>query len=219
MKSFKTPKGTELPFLNLHGQDYLKVPHRVLWFREDNTLWGIETEVINLNERIAVFKTTIKDKDGRVIATGHGSETAQGYKDYVEKAETVSVGRALGFAGFGTQFALELIDEGKLSDSPIESKKMNERRVFSENKGTLNQVTVPKVSEKQINRLHAIRKKADWSEHDLIVYLKKIGLTKPEDLNSVQYNHLCNQMEQYPKERSLAPDGARDFDKHLKSLS
>ena len=44
-KTFKTPKGTELPLLDLRGKDYLMVAHRLVWFREEHSDWTIETEV------------------------------------------------------------------------------------------------------------------------------------------------------------------------------
>ena len=47
-------------------------------------------------------------------------ETARGFPDYVEKAETGAIGRALGVLGYGTQFAPEF-DEGteRIVDSPM----------------------------------------------------------------------------------------------------
>src|SRR3546814_7260726 len=44
-------------------------------------------------------------------ATGYGSETPKDFGDYIEKAETKAIGRALGALGFGTQFTDDF-DEG-----------------------------------------------------------------------------------------------------------
>ena len=60
------------------------------------------------------IKTIIYDENDRVIATGYASEklTGDAKKDYINKTsmiencETSSVGRALGFAGFGVDTAV-----------------------------------------------------------------------------------------------------------------
>jgi hypothetical protein len=56
----------------------------------------------------AVFKACIKDEAGRVISTGTGNESSSGWPDFIDKAETSAVGRALAFFCFGTQFAPEI---------------------------------------------------------------------------------------------------------------
>jgi hypothetical protein len=117
-KTFKTPKGTELPFLNLKGKDYLQVQHRLIWFREEKPDWGIATEFLQLTENVAIARATITDPQGRVIAQGTKAETPESFAGgYIEKAESGSIGRALAFIGYGTQFAQELDDE-QIVDSP-----------------------------------------------------------------------------------------------------
>lgn len=122
MKTFKTPKGTELPLRNMHGKDYLDVQYRVLWMREDHPDWGIETHYLELNENSAIAKATIRDGQGRILAQGTKTETPSGFADFVEKAETGSVGRALALCGYGTQFAQELEEGERIVDSPREPK-------------------------------------------------------------------------------------------------
>lgn len=55
------------------------------------------------------------------------------------------------------------------------------------------------LSQKQLSRLFAISKKAGWSEQDVRDYLKAMGLTSTKELNTVQYEHFCKKMEQFPK--------------------
>lgn len=118
-KTFKTPKGTELQLLNLKGKDYLPVQQRVIWFREERPEWGVETEFLQLSENVAIAKATIRDDKGRIIAQGTKSETPSGFPDYIEKAESSAIGRALALIGFGTQFCADELDEGdRLADSP-----------------------------------------------------------------------------------------------------
>lgn len=120
MKTFKTPKGTELPLRDFRGKDYLDVQYRVLWMREEHADWGIETEFLQLGADIAIAKATIKDSLGKVLAQGTKTETPAGFADFVEKSETGAVGRALALCGYGTQFAQELEEGERVVDSPRE---------------------------------------------------------------------------------------------------
>jgi len=122
MKTFKTASGTELPLSNLKGKDYLEVKYRLVWFREDHPTWRIETEPVSLTDSAAVFKAIIRDDAGNIRATAHKSETAQGFGDFIEKAETGAIGRALALVGFGTQFAPEMEEGERIVDSPVEPK-------------------------------------------------------------------------------------------------
>jgi len=111
--------------MKLKGKDYLQVAWRLVWFRDVDDGhghdYGIKTELIEHGEDWAVFKCTITDETGRVISTGHGSESAKDFGDYLEKAETKAVGRALAMLGFGTQFAADELDEGeRIVDSPVD---------------------------------------------------------------------------------------------------
>src|SRR5579859_1362908 len=128
------------------SKDYLPVQWRLVWFREKFPHGTIETELVHLDldrdteeeafvwnsekrrsEKVmkhakgaAVFKATVKDGMGG-IATGIGSETAASFPDYIEKAETKSVGRALAALGFGTQFAGDEFNEShRIVDSPVD---------------------------------------------------------------------------------------------------
>ena len=109
--------------MQLKGKDYLQVAWRLVWFRDADSghpLWGLSTELMEHGEDWAVFKATVTDEAGRVLSTGHGSESKRDFGDYLEKAETKSVGRALAMLGFGTQFAADELDEGeRIVDSPI----------------------------------------------------------------------------------------------------
>jgi hypothetical protein len=118
MKTFKTTKGTELPMLDLRGKPYLQVAHRLVWFREDHPDWTIETE-ITPKDKACLAKATIMDQTGRVIATAHKVEDIAGFNDYIEKAETGSIGRALALCGYGTQFAPDLDEGSRIVDSPV----------------------------------------------------------------------------------------------------
>lgn len=119
MATFKTKAGTELPLLNLKGKDYLQAAHRIQWFREEKPEWTIETDCVTTSPDASIFKATIKNELGRIIATAHKSETVKGFADHMEKAETGAISRALALCGYGTQFAQELDEGERLADSPL----------------------------------------------------------------------------------------------------
>lgn len=113
--------------INLRGKDYLEVKHRLEWFRDVHPAGSIVTEMLSVDP--LVFKSTVIDADGRILATGHGSANAGGKSVVwsgreVEKAETAAQGRALAAAGFGTQFTDDFNDaeNDHLADSPQERK-------------------------------------------------------------------------------------------------
>jgi len=127
------------------SKDYLPVQWRLVWFRslcpqgtidteevevdldremeEEAYVWNSEKrrseKVIKRAKGYARFKATITDgKGGR--ATGTKSESCASFSDYIEKAETGAIGRALAALGYGTQFAPELNEEHRIVDSPVE---------------------------------------------------------------------------------------------------
>ncbi len=94
---------------------YLDVKHRIKWLRDVCPDSIMETEHIELSDQRAVFRATVikVDGSGREVgtATGYGSETPGDFGDYIEKAETKSLGRALTALGYGAHF---------LVDSPVD---------------------------------------------------------------------------------------------------
>ncbi len=104
------------------GKYYLPAAYRIVWFRDEYPDWTIETELVEGGQEagFATVKATVRNEEGRVIATGHKTETRQDFPaGWVEKSETGACARALSLAGFGTQFSPELDDEGyRPADSP-----------------------------------------------------------------------------------------------------
>lgn len=107
----------------LKGKDYLQVAWRLVWFREEHPDWAIVTSILESDVDHAIFRAVICDENGVQKCTGHGSESKRDFGDYLEKAETKAVGRALAMLGYGTQFTATELDEGeRIVDSPVSRK-------------------------------------------------------------------------------------------------
>ncbi len=91
----------------LKGKLYLETKYRIAWFRQDHPKGCIATEIVSLDP--VLVKATITSNDNLVLATAHAGAVDKGNAVWsgknVEKAETAAIGRALGHAGYGTQFA------------------------------------------------------------------------------------------------------------------
>src|SRR6266581_5264997 len=135
-----------IPIKNRGGKDadYLPVQWRLVWFRDACPEGTIETQatfldfdreteaeswkwdevqrksvkVVKHAKGAAVFFARVTDGKGG-SATGTKSETAASFPDFIEKAETGAIGRALAALGYGTQFAPELDEEHRIVDSPV----------------------------------------------------------------------------------------------------
>lgn len=103
------------------GKDYLEVKWRLVWLRSEHPDASIETELVTHSNGEAIFRALVSIPGGG-SATGWGSEDAQGFGDYIEKAETKAIGRALAALGFGTQFCADFdfgAATGRVVDSPV----------------------------------------------------------------------------------------------------
>ena len=117
--------------IDLNGKEYLPVAARVKWFRTVHPNGSIETRevCVDLDRPFpkgggkvfgyARFHAIVRDADGRLLGEGTKTETAANFFDYVEKAETGAIGRALAASGYGTELDTDL-DEGRVVDAPRE---------------------------------------------------------------------------------------------------
>lgn len=114
--------------IDLQGRKYLPVAWRLYWLRQVQPEAVIETEALTLTADLAVFKATVRLPSG-ASATGHGTETPKDFRDFCEKAETKSLGRALAALGFGTQFAMSDFDDvGAIADAPQDTRRPQPER-------------------------------------------------------------------------------------------
>ena len=128
-------------FINLKGKAYLPARRRIQWMRglpDPHPDWTIDTEIVRhevgkltkpgpvgvgrVESGYAVVRANVFDAEGRLIATGLKSEYSENFTDYLEKAETGAIARALAVAGYGTESALDLdegVEEGRIADAPV----------------------------------------------------------------------------------------------------
>ena len=105
----------------INGAEYLEVKWRLVWLRESHPDATIATELHHADERQAIFKATVTIPGGG-SATGWGSESPGDFRDFLEKAETKALGRALAALGYGTQFCPDFdfgADQQRVVDSPV----------------------------------------------------------------------------------------------------
>lgn len=104
--------------------DYLEVKWRLLWLRTEHPEAAIETEIVSHGDEMAVFRARVTIPGGG-SSTGWGHETAADFGDYLEKAETKALGRALAALGFGTQFCEDFDfaqgDCQRVVDAPVDA--------------------------------------------------------------------------------------------------
>jgi hypothetical protein len=118
----------ELPGRGRNGPTlYLPVAARIAWFRAEHPDGIMAVHHIELTDQRAVFKARVgypathTEQAGDYLASaeGYGSETPGDFKDYIEKAGTKALGRALAALGYGTLQAGDELDEGaRIVDTP-----------------------------------------------------------------------------------------------------
>ena len=132
--TFGRPRADD--FITVRGGGlYLTARRRIVWMRGEPVAhpdWTIDTyaEEIERGEYKAGrvtggyvrMRANVLDETGRLIATGTKTEYGERFTDFVEKAETGAIARALAVAGYGTEAALDL-DEGtendRIADAPV----------------------------------------------------------------------------------------------------
>jgi hypothetical protein len=105
--------------ITLKGKEYLEVKWRLVWFRQDHPDGQIDTHLVEHEaDHHAIVHAHIRTPDGG-SATGMKREDKQHFGDYLEKAETGAIGRALAGLGYGTQFAPEMDNDSM--DDPVDA--------------------------------------------------------------------------------------------------
>lgn len=115
MGKAKEQKRESLRTIDIQGKPYVMVHDRISHFREQHPDHALISEIIANGDNHVIFKASIVDKDGKVLATGHAMEKAGSTfinkTSHVENAETSAWGRALANFGIGIDESIASADE------------------------------------------------------------------------------------------------------------
>jgi len=134
----------------------------------------------------ARFRAVVTDgKGGR--ATGTKSENAASFPDYIEKAETGAVGRALAMLGYGTQFTGdELSEEHRIVDAPVE--RANAFQYVSNGNGSrTNGASAATASSQALDEKQAATPATEQQLASLRKLCQHLGRPEPEDQGKMSY--------------------------------
>ena len=180
--------------VNINGKgEYLEVKWRLVWLRSAHPDAVIETELFRLEEFDAVFKARVSIPGGG-SATGWGSESANDFRDFIEKAETKSIGRALAALGFGTQFCHDHdfgATDGRIVDTPVNIREGRPRRAASNGFGghgggdqaAQAPAATQRATERQVKFIHAIAREAGLDELELAEWSQELYGMGIDELN------------------------------------
>jgi hypothetical protein len=176
-----------------------RVGGRLRLAHENNGTLSIQSEVVRLEETYAVVKATATTDKGSFC--GYGTASAQRDQrladSLLELAETRSIARALRFAGFGVEYTgaeevshvipEEPERERTVSKPPIQAVPDAESSCKPETKPstrTTNAATVNngRATQAQCRALHALVRKAKYTDEDLAGMLSPLNASRFEDL-------------------------------------
>jgi hypothetical protein len=187
------------------GRDYLEVKWRLVWFQDIHPSGSIVTELVQHQNSTAVFRASVSwdTGDGIATRTGYGMESSDNFGDYLEKAETKAIGRALGAAGFGTQFCDDFAfgaDQQRVVDSPTnirsgrtQARQTTETRRYAHAADNAPQdapqAATGSVSPKQEGLIRHLISELEWTREDVESFLsatygaKRIGELGRQDVS------------------------------------
>lgn len=150
----------------VNGAEYLEVKWRLVWVRDRHPDATIETELMSHEQNTAVFHARVSIPGGGV-ATGWGSESAGDFRDYLEKAETKALGRALAALGFGTQFCPDFefgAAAGRVVDAPVKVSRFIHSEVDAERAAQPAASAAPEqaATQRQLRYLQAVAREAGF---------------------------------------------------------
>ncbi len=165
---------------------YASVNERVLAYRKVYPDRAIITEIQEITENSVRIKAVIYNEEDKILATGHASETKEGFINkvsMVENCETSAVGRALGFAGFG-------IDGGIASEQEIEKAeayKLANKKIEIYDKMYISEIDAISTVKGAIGDL---MRKQGVVKHELEIAVRNQTWCELEDLNYQQLGML-----------------------------
>jgi hypothetical protein len=202
-----TPFDPSRYLTKVSGSDYLEVKWRLLWLRTEHPNASIETEMTTLDGQMAVFRARVSIPEGG-SATGWGSEQYGDFRDYIEKAETKALGRALAALGFGTQFCSDYdfgANENRVVDSPINFQTQADLRRNGD-EGPANRSAQPATS-KQLQFISSIARELNLNDESLHLEAQASFGSEIADLTRRDASVLIERLQQR-RQQSSRPIGA-----------
>ncbi|MFC1834468.1 hypothetical protein ACFL2Q_07005 [Thermodesulfobacteriota bacterium] len=175
----------ELVTRRMNGQTrvFPVVGGRLRLAHEENDSLTLATEMVSWDGQYAVFRCSAETKKGRFV--GYGTANAQRdtrlAESLIELAETRSIARALRFAGYGMEFT-SLEEVMHVPDT------VNQQSELVDCGGNGNGKSKPqpcgngRATQAQIRALHALTKKAGYSDEDLQSLLGPLSAASFTDL-------------------------------------
>jgi hypothetical protein len=158
---------------------------------DENEKLSIQSEIIRLESDMVVAKATVEMDKGQYSGTG----TASAQRDsrladsLVELAETRAIARALRFGGFGVEYcSAEEVSHVSDTEPSSTANKSNEVAGGGETGKGANQklaqrcANYGKATTAQVRALHALTKKARYSEEDIDRMLSPLNATTFQEL-------------------------------------
>lgn len=159
------------------SSDYLEVKWRLVWLRQVHPDASVETELVGHSDHMAVFKARVSIPGGG-SATGFGSEGMDDFREYIEKAETKAIGRALAALGFGTQFCPDFdfgSSSGSVVDSPIDFASTRGRRLTSSGNASERSSNAPQAATpRQIKFIQSIARERGIDDDQLKAEIEQL---------------------------------------------
>lgn len=164
---------------DIKGKDYAEVNQRIKAFRMIYPQGSIETELINNENGVCIFKALVKNEEGNILGSGTAYEKEGSSfinkTSYIENCETSAVGRALGMAGFGIDTSVASFEEVA---NAVQQQEENKR--------------ISNMQEEALDKAIENRKITDET---VLEILKKYGYTSTAEIKLKDYMKIVNEFQ------------------------
>lgn len=228
---------------DLKGRVYLNVQMRMVWFLRDQRAlialglatqpYRVDSELVELDrtEKWAHFRATVVDVLGNT-STAYGSESIKDFADYIEKAATKALGRALIGLGYGTQYAPEMDEAERVVDAPVARAQQQQARAPQHTPSqtaqqarrepapqpTHDAAWIPERDPDVAKALKALRFTTVSEQHDYIValraHLTSTGVSWDKESVMQHMRDQYKQQARVERERQAEADAASGYDLH-----
>ncbi len=190
----------------VNGSDYLEVKWRLVWLRDVHPDAVIDTDLVEHDAQHAIVRARVTLPTG-AAATGWGSEGIDDFTNYIEKAETKAIGRALAGLGFGTQFCPDFefgASNGHVVDAPVRREDAARSRSGQRQFVPIDQ----SATGRQRNLIQALSRESRLSETELDDLAKTVTVHGLQDLSRRDASRLIEQLQD--RRSSAMPAGQRE---------